>query len=472
MAWGIAFDGADNTVWVGSPAPSWGGNDTMYEYTPAGTATGRTYPFSWAHSNGPGDFAYDWNTGNIWVMNINTGVSNCIFEVNPATGPTGASICPGGGTGFATSERGIAYDPVTDTFYAGGWNTLAITHFDASGTILGTTSVGLEISGLAYNPTTQHLFAQTNSSPNLIYVLDAANNYAVLGSFAVAGFGDYSGAGLEIDCNGHLWAANQVDANIYEIDSGEAASLCGIPWLDETPLSGTVAAGGSQDVTVSYDSTGMATGIYLATLVFGNDTPYGSLNVPVTMNVWEPVAAGAPLTGQAPVPVAFTGTITNPLGAYTYDWDFGDGSPHSTAQNPTHTYNIGGTFTVTFSATDSFGHTASDSHLSVVITAPAAPVVYNFYDDAGRSRLCVNRITGAYSWEILTGPGAGNTYTGTANIVNGGTKIYSKTSDPNYLNCTYDPIKKRASGYYNVAAGPYYSRLTDLNTTNNPPGCY
>ncbi len=108
----------------------------------------------------------------------------------------------------------------------------------------------------------------------------------------------------------------------------------------------------------------------------------------------------------------------------------------------------------------------------MTVTAPGAPLVYNFYDDAGRSRLCVNRLTGFYVWEILTGPGAGNTYTGTANIVNGGTKIYSKTSDPNYLNCTYDPIKKRASGYYNVAAGPYYSRLTDLNTTNNPPGCY
>jgi hypothetical protein len=250
--------------------------------------------------------------------------------------------------------------------------------------------------------------------------------------------------------------------------SGNAAD---VPWLDENPKTGLLAPAATQTITVDYNSAGLAAGEYLATINCAQDTPYGPVPVPVTLNVWAPVAAGAPLTGVAPLAVTFTGTITNPVGAFTYDWDFGDGSPHATSLSPTHTYYVGGTFTVTFSATDSFGHTASDNHLVVTVTAPGAALVYNFYDDAGRSRLCVNRLTGFYVWEILTGPGVG-VYTGTANIVNGGTKIYSKTSDPNYLNCTYDPIRKRASGYYNVAAGPYYSRLTDLNTTNNPPGCY
>ncbi len=37
--------------------------------------------------------------------------------------------------------------------------------------------------------------------------------------------------------------------------------------------------------------------------------------------------------------VNFTSNITGGVPAYTYDWDFGDGSPHSFLQNPSHIYN-------------------------------------------------------------------------------------------------------------------------------------
>jgi PKD repeat protein len=475
VPWGVAFDGGDNTVWVGDPGPSWGGSNKMYEYSPAGAPTGRTQDFTWTHSSGPGDFAYNWNTGNIWVMNINTGVNNCIYEVNPATGPTGNSICPGGGTGFATSERGLAYDPVTDTFFAGGWNSLTITHFNAAGVILDSVNVGLSISGLAYNPATQHLFAMTNASPNLVYVLDAANSYAILGSFAIAGFTDYSGAGLEIDCQGNLWAPNQVDLNVYEVSSGEAASLCDIPWLDENPKTGTVTAGGSTDVDVTYDATGLAPGIYEATLSFANDTPYGPLNVPVTLTVAEPVvpvATAVPVNGLAPLTVAFTGTATGGIGTYSYDWNFGDGSPHSSAQNPSHTYNIGGSFTVTLTVTASVTGSGVDNHLVIAVTPPAIPVVNNFTDDAPRNleQACFNRLTGAYVWTVLSGPHAGTVFTGTAAVYNAGAKFTNKPADPNKFSVVYDPVKHKASGWL-ISGGVYYP-LTDSNTTNNPPGCY
>lgn len=93
-----------------------------------------------------------------------------------------------------------------------------------------------------------------------------------------------------------------------------------------------------------------------------------------------------------------------------------------------------------------------------------------FLDDAGRSRLCVNGVTGAYTFQILTGPHAGETYTGIANIVNGGAKIYSKPGAPDYLNFTYDSSRKRASGYFQSAAGVYVT-LADYNTANNTGGC-
>jgi len=126
---------------------------------------------------------------------------------------------------------------------------------------------------------------------------------------------------------------------------------------------------------------------------------------------------------------------------------------------PTSTLNYN--FTVT--ATDAAGCTSTQAY-----TFASANLF--FLDDAGRTRLCVNARTGAYIYQILLGPHAGETYTGTANIVNGGTKIYSKPGAADYLNFTYDPIRKRAAGYFQSPVGGY-STLADYNTANNAGGC-
>ncbi len=141
-AWGIAYDVADNTVWVASPAPYWNGNNAFYEYTPSGAPTGRSRPFSWNPIYGPADAAYNWNTGKLWVMNVGaSSTDDCIYELDPASGYTGNRLCPGGG--FVTSQRGLAYDPSTDTWYAGSWNDSMIHHFDSTGVMLDEVNVGL-----------------------------------------------------------------------------------------------------------------------------------------------------------------------------------------------------------------------------------------------------------------------------------------------------------------------------------------
>jgi hypothetical protein len=99
----------------------------------------------------------------------------------------------------------------------------------------------------------------------------------------------------------------------------------------------------------------------------------------------------------------------------------------------------------------------------------SAGIMFNasYYDDYSRSQFCVNTKTGAYRWNILSGAGAGNSYTGTASVFNGGAKFSG--SSPNYLSVTVDPVRHEASGWF--VGGGFYSKLADANTLNDPPGC-
>ena len=94
----------------------------------------------------------------------------------------------------------------------------------------------------------------------------------------------------------------------------------------------------------------------------------------------------------------------------------------------------------------------------------------SFYDDNKRSQFCVNTVTGAYQWSILKGSGAGNTYTGTLQVKNGGT-LFTLTQgpgQPNAVYLVYDVARHTANGYFYHGTA-YYSPLADKNTKNDPP---
>jgi PKD repeat protein len=94
----------------------------------------------------------------------------------------------------------------------------------------------------------------------------------------------------------------------------------------------------------------------------------------------SPVAdiAASPTSGQAPLTVSFSGLgSSDPNGdALTYDWDFGDGSPHSSDPAPVYAYPANGVFTARLTVTDPTGASDQDSQVIVVgNTAPAASMV-------------------------------------------------------------------------------------------------
>ncbi|HTY40967.1 MAG TPA: S-layer homology domain-containing protein [Thermoanaerobaculia bacterium] len=290
--WGVGFDGNSSSTWITDIGQA-GGDDKAHQYDNAGNSTGQTIDLSGAISAWAADGAWNAKTGMIWYVDVVASGSSCIFEVNPATKTvTGNTICPGTGA----SERGLAYDVVSNTYYVGSWNDFTIYHFDADGNILDSAMVGLGISGLAYFPGTGHLFVQVSDPVDFsITVLDALNNYAVVGSFQVGGgaFDDHGGAGMEADCIGNLWMVNQNTQTLYLVASGEGATCSvDIPWLTLDPTEGTIGGtggpgvvAGTTPVSATFNSSGMLPGLVQAQVQVSTDTPYAVPAIPVAMTV-------------------------------------------------------------------------------------------------------------------------------------------------------------------------------------------
>lgn len=73
--------------------------------------------------------------------------------------------------------------------------------------------------------------------------------------------------------------------------------------------------------------------------------------------------------------VEFTNTSIGEV--ISFDWDFGDGSAHSTEENPTHIYATGGEKTVTLSIVGVYSNEAKNK----TVTVPAIPILWWKGDD-------------------------------------------------------------------------------------------
>jgi PKD repeat protein len=127
-----------------------------------------------------------------------------------------------------------------------------------------------------------------------------------------------------------------------------------------------------------------------------NQPPNGTIDSPAT-NV----------TITAGQSVSFTGTGTDPDGhlPLTFLWNFGGGAPNRTVEDPgLVTFSTPGTFTVTFTVTDSLGvaDPTADSRMITVNAAPAPNLVGNpsFETDTsgwaayGSSSTTIQRVAG------------------------------------------------------------------------------
>jgi PKD repeat protein len=159
------------------------------------------------------------------------------------------------------------------------------------------------------------------------------------------------------------------------------------------------AALGSEDTTapyqVTWNTTAAANGPHTLRAIArdgaGNETTSAAVAVTVANNhAPTAVATGTPLTGPAPLTVAFDGSGSSDPDAgdsLSYAWDLdGDGQfDDSTAVAPSFPYTVPGTVSVRLRVTDGGGLAATSPPLTVTVT-PARPspvAAYGFEETSG-----------------------------------------------------------------------------------------
>lgn len=304
--YGVGINHALNAMWLGDPSLN-GGDDKDHRYLFDGTGSADAIDVALPGAYYMADMAYDDNTGKFWQVSVSQdGIKSCIYELDPKLMQwTGKKICPD----FPISQRGLAYDPVNNIWIAGDFVSKSVYGFDSHGHIVGSASFNVPITGLAFNPETQHLFVLTSSGDHAIYVFNARNGFIDAPStIDIPGFNPQnSGSGLGYDCDGHLWVSDMVDQEMFQVNSGETGwcSLEHIPWLTIAPDTGTVAAGASEKVALDIDGTGQTPfTTSKVQLRLNGTTPYAEQVVPVTVH-WDPQPVAMVTTVQAgPGPVA------------------------------------------------------------------------------------------------------------------------------------------------------------------------
>ncbi len=272
-----------------------------------------TVPGTWevvGSISGMSFFAGDFVGGDFDTMYVVNYDNNGLYAVDTATGaytqigtttPPAGSINGLSGTPDGTMY-GIAGDCATSYLVTVDITSGATTNI---GTIPG---VGCGID-LAYNTNDDMIYVVDLLTSSLFRVDPATAAATLVGSLGVSP--NYAqGMDFEEESGVLYWAAYITSGELRVIDTTTGAStLIGafpsgaevdclafptggsadVPWLSEDPVSGTVPADGSVDVTITVDPAGLGQpGDYAAALKVKHNTPYTYPNIPVILHLVAP----------------------------------------------------------------------------------------------------------------------------------------------------------------------------------------
>src|SRR5215204_1421376 len=134
---------------------------------------------------------------------------------------------------------------------------------------------------------------------------------------------------------------------------------------DEESVVHTFNEAGNYTVTLTAtDSTGeTATDTLEITVEESSEEPATDEEPPATESLTAEISSNDTEedVDVAPATFSFNATIAGGTGPYTVNWNFGDDSEESDEQTVSHTFTEAGNYTVTLTATDSTGETATDT---------------------------------------------------------------------------------------------------------------
>ena len=250
-----------------------------------------------------------------------------------------------------------------------------------------------------------------------------------------------------------------------------------------------------------------AGGTYTVTLtVTDNQGATASTSKSVTVTAPNQPPTAAFTASCSGLTCSFTSSSSDPDGSISaYSWTFGDGAT-STAQNPAHTYAVGGTYTVTLKVTDNQGGTGTTSH-GVTVTQPNQPPTAAFTSSCSGLTCSFTSTSSdpdgsisAYSWTFGDGAtstsqnpshtyGAGGTYTVTLKVTDnqaatGSTSKSVTVTAPNKppsaaftascsgLTCGFTSSSSDPDGSISAYSWTFGDGATSTSTSQNPSHTY
>jgi N-acetylneuraminic acid mutarotase len=205
----------------------------------------------------------------------------------------GQIVCAGGTAGNSTTANGYAYDSGTDSWspiapipqdqWAMGYIASDGLLYISGGVTDGFNTITNE--GFVYDPATDAWTAIENSNNTVYRGGSACGFYRIGGS--VGGFSPVP------------------QSEVYP-GLTNCGGVSDLPWVSENPTSGTVPPDSSTVVDVTFDSTGLAEGVYTGSLIVRTNDPGIGLNG----------------TDSSQVKIPLTLTVTS---SCTYSNDFNDG---------------------------------------------------------------------------------------------------------------------------------------------------
>ena len=233
-----------------------------------------------------------------------------------------------------------------------------------------------------------------------------------------------------------------------------------------------------QNPSHTYTGAGTFTVALTAANQYGNNTctknNYIAVGNPPVANF-----SGTPTSGNAPLTVTFTDSSTNTPTAWS--WNFGDLNT-STVQNPSHTYNSVGSYTVALTTTNQYGNNTMTKNNYITVTVPAPVANFSGTPTFGTAPLAVSftdsSTNNPTSWSWTFGDGGTSTAQNpshTYNAVNyytvaltatnaGGNNTCTKT---NYIAvCTEVTLFPNSASQFVWVGQGFTGSLADVRTDN------